>query len=122
MRKLTDTINRRVFGALLGAKLGVLATGASAYTRSLNQRSQAHTVTIKRFRFVPEHLEIKVGDIVEWVNEDNAPHTATEDNVVWDTGNLEKSEWAQIEFKEAATYNYICAYHPHMKGTLTVLA
>lgn len=117
MRKLNDSINRRRFGALLSAQLGVIATGVIA-----KPAAQTHTVTIKRFKFIPEHLEIKVGDIVQWVNEDSAPHTATEDNKVWDSGNLGKSEQAQIEFKEAATYDYICVYHPHMKGTLTVLA
>lgn len=122
MRKLTNTINRRVFSALLSAQFGTIATGVSGYTSSQNDHSPTHTVMIKRFKFIPEHLEIKAGDTVEWVNEDSAPHTATEDNVAWDTGNLEKSESAQIKFKEAATYSYICTYHPHMKGTVTVTA
>ena len=117
MRKLSDSINRRRFGALLSAQLGVIATGVIA-----KPAARTHTVTIKRFKFVPEHLEIKVGDVVQWVNEDSAPHTATEDNKVWDSGSLARSEQAQIEFTEPATYDYICAFHQHMKGTVTVLA
>lgn len=117
MRRLLSPIGRRKFGCLLGAQLGILAAGANA-----SDQSQLHTVTIKRFKFEPEVLEIKPGDRVEWINEDAAPHTATEQSGDWDTGGLEKSQSTSLTFEEAGHYEYYCAYHAHMKASLRVLA
>jgi plastocyanin len=79
-----------------------------------------HTVTIQNFTFEPANLMVKAGDTVMFVNEDSAPHTATADNGAFDTGRLNNGQSAAFQFPAAATLTYSCAFHPNMKGSITV--
>ena len=81
-----------------------------------------HEVRIKAFKFVPRHLEVKLGDKIRWINDDLAPHTATAIGVSWDTGELLKRQSGVIEVREGMELTYFCAFHPHMKGTLALIA
>ncbi len=78
------------------------------------------TVTIKNFAFEPATITIAAGDTVVFVNEDGAPHTATASNGTFDTGNLSTGESGSISVIDAGTYEYFCAIHPAMKGTVVV--
>ncbi|HEY4518571.1 MAG TPA: cupredoxin family copper-binding protein [Candidatus Paceibacterota bacterium] len=81
----------------------------------------AHTVNISGFAFASASLQIKKGDSVIWVNQDSAPHTATAVASTFDTGTLSNGQSsAAVKFSSAGTYSYICAFHPSMKGTITV--
>lgn len=76
---------------------------------------------IEEFAFVPERLEIRAGDKVEWVNRDIAPHTATANDRAWDTGGLAKGGSAEVGFSVPGTFAYLCGYHPHMRGEVVVV-
>jgi predicted lipoprotein with Yx(FWY)xxD motif/plastocyanin len=76
-------------------------------------------VSISGFSFGAP-LTVPVGTTVVWTNEDSAPHTATEVNGAFDSGNLAQGGTFSFTFEKAATYNYICQIHPKMKGTITV--
>lgn len=84
------------------------------------QTPTVHKVEIKSFVFVPQKLDIRVGDTVEWTNTDLAPHTATEVNKSWDTGGLRNGATGRITFMASGTMSYFCIYHPHMKGSVIV--
>lgn len=114
---LVTTQTRRQFGTLLGAIL--LAFPALRAARS-DHTSLIHSVDIKAFRFEPETIEIAAGDSVEWINHDLAPHTATGITFDWDTGTLEKGTIQLISFETPGTYEYFCAFHPHMKARVIV--
>ncbi|NOJ27980.1 MAG: hypothetical protein DA330_08240 [Nitrososphaera sp.] len=43
----------------------------------------------------------------------------TPDNI-FDTGILGNGQSKQIKFDKEGTYNYFCAIHPYMRGTVTV--
>ncbi|WP_298852650.1 cupredoxin family copper-binding protein [uncultured Ruegeria sp.] len=116
MRQLMYVLNRRSFGVLLAAQLGLIGTGGMAGS------AKTHVVRIKRFKFEPPELEIRPGDTVEWVNEDAAPHTATSVDKSWDTGALKKNQKASVTFDQVGTRDYFCIYHPHMKASLRVVA
>jgi len=60
------------------------------------------------------------GAEVTWVNDDKAPHTATERASVWDTRVLSEGESATLTFERPGTYNYYCTIHPYMAGSVTV--
>ncbi|HYO29763.1 MAG TPA: ScyD/ScyE family protein, partial [Thermomicrobiales bacterium] len=77
-------------------------------------------VTIQNFAFDPATVEIAVGDAVEWTNEDAVAHTATADDKAFDSGNLNTGQTYTHTFEAAGSYDYICSYHPFMKGTVTV--
>jgi len=58
------------------------------------------------------------GTVVTWTNEDSAPHTATGDN--FDTGMLNRGDSKSVTVDTPGTYDYICAHHPSMKGSVLV--
>lgn len=73
----------------------------------------------------PSPLTIKVGDGVQWLNEDRvASHTATSDEgapQAFDTGNLAAGADSDvIQFTVPGEYTYHCNVHADMAGTLTV--
>lgn len=105
--------------AVLGGAL------ASATTLTLSARADeapvVHEVTIKRFTYEPEHLQVRVGDSIRWTNLDIAPHTASADELSWDTGELKKGESAEIVITDGMELKYFCVFHPHMKGTFEII-
>ncbi|MEM7258676.1 MAG: plastocyanin/azurin family copper-binding protein, partial [Pseudomonadota bacterium] len=54
------------------------------------------------------------------VNQDSAPHTATATSGAFDTGNLTNGQSGSITLTDAGSFDYICAIHPSMKGTIVV--
>jgi plastocyanin len=80
---------------------------------------QIHTVLIKGFKFVPDKLEVQVGDTVIWKNEDIVPHTATAKKL-FDSKKLDQGQsWSYVA-RQKGSHPYICLYHPTMTGELVV--
>ena len=74
-------------------------------------------VSIKDFKFSPQPVEAKVGDVVSWKNEDSAPHSATMDDGSCDTDSISPGSSALLVFTAPGTYTYHCKVHPsQMKG------
>lgn len=112
------------FARLLTVTL-CLAAGWKAsihVTAASETQPVVHKVRIEKFRFVPAELSIRPGDSVEWINLDIAPHTATGDDGVWDSGRLNKGQSNWVAFSEPGVQAYFCRYHPSMRGQITVLA
>ncbi|MEL4304562.1 cupredoxin family copper-binding protein [Methanococcoides sp. LMO-2] len=84
--------------------------------------SMEYEVLIEDFKFNPATLQISVGDTVTWINMDSAPHTATSNEEGFDSGRLSKDESFSFTFEEAGNYDYICTFHPYMKGEVLVEA
>jgi plastocyanin len=79
------------------------------------------TAAIRDFSFNPATVTAKVGDVVVWTNEGEAPHTATlDDFAACDTGNLSGGDSGGIVFEAAGTYAFHCTIHAQMKGTVEV--
>lgn len=118
MRKLTR-LSRRHFGRGLGASLAL-----TVYSRSLSAQDAPRKIEIRisRFSFVPDHVEIRAGDTLVWVNDDLAPHTATARDDAWSTDTLVSGAAGQIVFTTPGNFDYFCAFHPHMAGTVSVLS
>lgn len=114
---MAKTHSRRT--VMVGA---VASAAALTLTRSAAQAVSPviHEVTIKAFAFVPDHLNVSVGDTIRWTNEDLAPHTATAEAFGWDTQEIVTGARADIVVTEEMEIGYFCAFHPHMKGTLTI--
>ncbi len=77
-----------------------------------------HQVTIKGFAFNPAEITIKVGDTVTWTEQDAVHHTTTGD--IFESGDLGQGQTYSKTFDKAGTYDYICSYHPYMKGKVIV--
>jgi plastocyanin len=77
-------------------------------------------VSIKGFKFSPQPVEAKVGDVVAWKNEDSAPHSATMDDGSCDTDTISTGSSAMLVFTAPGTYTYHCKVHPSQMKDYTV--
>jgi plastocyanin len=90
---------RKILVALtVGVVVGVAVPTATAHGD--------HDVEIRDGAFVPERLEVGVGDTVEWKNEGERPHSVTEDEGSFDSGTLEPGADFEARFDEPGTYRY----------------
>lgn len=114
--RLTGLSRRQVGLAAAGAALAV-AGGVRVQARA---NPTTHRIAIRSFAFDPAHLTVRPGDRVEWTNHDIAPHTATDRDGGWDTGELARGESGSLELRETGHVAYFCAFHPHMTGRITI--
>lgn len=83
------------------------------------QNQQAYTVNIQNNAFNPSSLQVPAGSTVKWVNLDSVQHEPK--GTVFDSGPLNQNGVFEHTFNQAGTYNYACAIHPSMQGTITVV-
>ena len=77
-------------------------------------------VKIQNFKFEPANVTIVEGQTVQFINEDEEPHTATSTDGLFDSKALDTNESWNYTATKPGTFPYICSIHPFMKGTLTV--
>ena len=71
----------------------------------------------------PNPIEIKVGDMVTWINDDSSPHTVTSSNdSTFDSDIMRRGETFSFTFDNVREYPYFCTLHPSMVGTVVVTA
>jgi|SRR3954464_9742223 len=95
-----------VFLIMAGAMIAVPAAGATIQ------------VTVDQVAYGPVEVQAKVGDTIEWINKDIVAHTATvrgEFDLMVLPGKT-----ARLVVKKAGSFDYICRFHPNMKGHMTV--
>jgi amicyanin len=80
-----------------------------------------NTVAIENFAFSPASITVKAGTTVTWTNKDTVAHTVTVDSGDGpNSQNLAQNQTYSFTFSKAGTYNYHCAIHSSMHGTVTV--
>jgi len=99
------------YPALAGRTM--VATAAPAPAGSLG-------VNIGAFTFGPPGVTITPGKTITWTNTDESPHQVTVAGTPLKTGFLLKGQNASLTFKDEGVFNYNCALHPNMKGTVQV--
>ena len=83
--------------------------------------AESATVAIDDLTFTPADVEIAAGGSVTWNNAEDVPHTVTfKDESVASSEELAQGDDFSATFDGAGTYDYVCAIHPDMKGTVTV--
>jgi plastocyanin len=78
-----------------------------------------YTVTIQQMAFSQPPKPIRVGDTIEWVNNDIFVHSATAKDKTFDV-ELKPKQRLWTTFHAAGTYPFFCRFHPGMTGTLVV--
>jgi len=124
-------IHRRTFAQMLAA-LGLSSVPAWAQAKTVD-------VTMKqspKSRFVPEVVNISVGDTVHWTNPAFVTHTVTFDPAQATTasdvalpagvapfgsGDIEEDQEYSHTFTVKGTYKYVCKYHEAMGMVATVI-
>ncbi len=95
----------------------VVAGLSKAWAGSTNTE---HIISIRKFKFKPRDIQVRIGDTIKWENHDLAPHTATGEADTWDTGPLKKGQSKTLKVTAQMAGKYYCAFHPQMKGQITV--
>jgi amicyanin len=72
--------------------------------------------------FIPPAIHAKVGQTVQWTNQDTAPHNVTYVSGPKFTSSSTMGTGAkfQITLSRPGTIHYICTIHPFMKATIVV--
>jgi plastocyanin len=95
--------------AVLALALAGVGTAAAATVR----------VTIEKLTDNPAVVTAHVGDTIEWVNKDFVAHTATSKARGWDVM-IPANKSATLVVKKPGAVDYICRFHPNMKGRIII--
>ncbi len=95
----------------------VQATAVRSPVAETNAPAVLHVV-MRNMKFDPSTLEVKVGDTVEWKNEDITPHTAT--SATFDSASIDPDQTWRHTFTESGNFPYTCTFHPQMKAAVLV--
>ena len=83
-------------------------------------RTGATDVNIAGFAFGPAKLVAPAGSTVTWLNADDSPHQVSVASASLKTAVLLRGQSAGLAFKDAGVFEYACALHPGMKGTVEI--
>jgi plastocyanin len=85
-----------------------------------NNNPTTHYINIQGSAFSPSSITINVGDTIVWTNYDSASHTVTSNDGTFDSGSITNGNTFSFTFTSAGTFDYYCAPHPGMTGSVTV--
>lgn len=96
-------------------------SGPSAVATVVGGTGKVVTVDISMFAYRPSTLTVAPGTVVAFHNVDTTEHTATSNNATtFDTGPIEHDQTKMVTLTRAGTFAYHCAFHPFMKGMISV--
>jgi plastocyanin len=93
---------------------GSSSSGGSAASGSVVK------VTMKNIMFNPGSVTAKVGQTVEWTNNDPVAHTVTAKSDGIDSGNVNPGKTFKFTIKKPGVIHYVCLIHAGQKGTINV--
>lgn len=71
-------------------------------------------------RFTPLVVRVRVGQAVQWVNQDSAPHNVVRDGGSFDSGILATGAGFRWSARRPGTVTYRCTLHPQMAAATIV--
>ncbi|HTH81063.1 MAG TPA: cupredoxin family copper-binding protein [Ramlibacter sp.] len=96
----------------LAVALAVAVTGAAL-------AASTHEIKIEGMQFPHATVSVNRGDTVTWRNNDVVPHTVTAPGR-FDSGAIAPGKTFSRKMDRPGTYDYVCTYHPGMKGRIQV--
>jgi plastocyanin len=79
------------------------------------------SVSIQNMAFTPDTLKVKTGTTVTWTNMDSVPHTVTELDGIFSSGNIAAGQTYNYMFGAVGSYTYHCTIHPMMKSAVVIV-
>ena len=114
---ITDSVTFTVSGS--AATVTPTATAAPTSTPGATIDVEA---TISSYVYLPDPIQIRVGDTVRWTNLDNVPdgHTVTASDLSWTSPVMNQGGQFTRTFTQAGTFIYFCEPHPFMTAFINV--
>jgi plastocyanin len=101
-------------------RVGLIAGAALAAAPALSQAAgRTFPLTIRQMAFAAAPAGLRVGDTIEWVNDDIFLHSATSKDGGFDV-TLKPKAHVRMRLSRAGTFPFICRFHPGMGGRLVV--
>jgi hypothetical protein len=75
---------------------------------------------IDNYAFVPGTTTVPVGTSITWTNDDQVQHTVTANDGAFSSGVMTQDGTFRRTFSTPGTFDYFCALHPAMKGSVIV--
>lgn len=90
---------------------------------SASNQAIVSAIAIKDMAFSPASATVKKGAPLTWTNDDNTNHAiaSAEGESGLHSPQLKPGESYTYTFTKTGTYKYVCALHPSMTGTITVV-
>ena len=107
---------RRWVLALIGA---AFAAAAPIVPGAAAGPPRVRTITIQSMAFGAVPADLRVGDVIEWVNADIFRHSATAKDGSFDADVAPKAR-VRVVLRKAGAVAFYCRYHPGMTGRLAV--
>jgi plastocyanin len=87
-----------------------------------SKKTEPIVISIYKYKYIPEVLEIKVGQTVRWVNDEKRQYHSVwfEENGEKESVYLFPKEYLDKTFDTAGVYNYRCGPHPEMIAKIIV--
>ena len=117
---MTVRARRAVLASAGAALTGLVCLPPGHAAPTPRTQPNKHTVKIEGMKFVPEQLEVALGDIVVWTNMDVVPHTATQREGAWDSKTIATKKSWRYQAKKVGSFPYVCTLHWGMQGMLNV--
>jgi plastocyanin len=119
--EMTGTVEVRDASGNVPGRVGA-SPAASPQASPGATSGESAAVTIDNIAFEPSRLEVSVGTTVTWTNAEPVPHTATSSDGTFSSETMDQGDTFSHTFDTAGTFDYSCAVHPNMQGTVVVTA
>ena len=110
----------RRLATLAAALLLVIAPACGGDDDEPQAAAGGDTVSIEDFVYKPAELTVKSGTTVTFTNKDGFAHTVTAKDKSYDSENLDEGQSFEHTYDEPGTYEYFCAIHNSMTGSVVV--
>lgn len=98
--------------------VAVLLSGCALGLCSSQPQQSSLTIHMKNSLFAPASAVVHVGDAVSFVNDDEFNHNVTSETLK--SGDISEGKSWTYRFMQTGAYQFLCTYHPWMKGAITV--
>jgi plastocyanin len=127
-------VKRLLVSALVALAVGLSACGSSSsHSSSTSSTPSAAAgsgasggstiqVTMKNLAYHPKTVQAKVGQTIEWTNDDSPPHDVSyvSGPKFKSSGTMGTGSTFRLKVTQAGTIQYFCSIHPFMKATIVV--
>jgi plastocyanin len=115
-----DIMTTRIRNIRIAIALTVVLAVAAGFPATSAQAIEQ--VKIDDFAFAPQHITVKAGTTVTWINDDDIPHTVASSTKLFRSKTLDTEDKFSFSFTTPGSYEYFCSLHPHMTGAIVVEA
>ena len=95
--------------------------GSDSTSSESTASASTQAVTIQDYVYKPARITVAKGTTIDFTNKDSTAHTVTStDSGIFESGSIPPGKTGSITLNKTGTFTFYCAFHPFMKGTVSV--